>query len=229
MRLLTLPLSALFLVGSAASAFAHGGLPHLAAVPAGPHLITVQVDSRTLVTGRNTLTLEVPTLPADQTVTVTLHGPRGEVVAVPFRPLVVLDGAADTHAVPDAGPPAGAPTGMGHGSGDSAHGAHAAGAESPPAPAASPALSLTGAQAGAVPEGLLARGSVWIPSAGRWHVEVLVQHGEHLLYATETIVDAEEGGPSPLYLAVTGATIGGFLLFGIVQRQRGASQLKRAR
>lgn len=97
MRRVALPLSMAIAMVAAAPALAGGGMPKLADLHAGPHSVTLHNDSPRLGTGHNLLTVEIPTLPGDHSVGLHLEGPHGQVVEVPLRKLIVLDGPADAH------------------------------------------------------------------------------------------------------------------------------------
>ncbi len=298
MRRFALPLACALILAMPAAGRAHEGLPDVAAVQAGPYVVTVLNDSPTLATGRNAVTVQAPDLPAGYTVALTFTGPSGEVVAVPLQPVWVLDGAgpghdaaehgagggrggtgqtgsgaghaaagqaamgpgagATEHAAPELG--AGATeygvgpsaatmdhAAMGHGlSGPMAGGSVPGGRAGEPGMADSDPQSLPGeplmggsapaGAAGAQPvgdegagAGYLARGTASLGTAGLWQARLVVAGPGQERYAAQTIVEVRPGGPNRLYLAGTGSVIGGFLLFGIVQRRRQASSAGKAR
>jgi hypothetical protein len=88
----------LLLLLNAAPAGAGVGLPEVGSLQIGPYRARLLNDSAGLRTGRNTLTVHIADLPADHRATLRLHGPRGEVIDVPLRPLRVLPGPAGGHA-----------------------------------------------------------------------------------------------------------------------------------
>lgn len=80
---------------------AGAGLPKIANLQAGPHTASLHNDSPVLVAGSNLLTLEIPSLPSDRVVSLTLEGPNGRQLVVPLQTLTVLSGpgATETHGV----------------------------------------------------------------------------------------------------------------------------------
>src|SRR5919201_1438151 len=97
MRRFVLPVAVVLAVAGAAPAFADGGLPELANLQVGSFSATLHNDSPTLVTGSNSLTIEVPALPDRHTVNLSLSGPHGQHLDVPLRPLQVIGAPADEH------------------------------------------------------------------------------------------------------------------------------------
>jgi hypothetical protein len=70
------------------------GLPRLASLKAGPYAITLHNDSPSLVTGRNTLTVEITGATNDHAIDLTLIGATGQRLIVPLHTVTVLgDGA----------------------------------------------------------------------------------------------------------------------------------------
>ena len=202
MRRLAFPTALAALAIGALPALAHeGGLPELASLQVGPFLATVHNDAPTLVTGANTLTVEVPMLVAEaHTVGLILEGPRGERLEVPLRSVQVLGGPDDEH--------------TGH-----------AGLSAPATHVYEPGMShdMPGMVHEAIPAGsptFVARGSVSVPEPGDWQARLVVGQVGGERFAAEARLVAQDGGPSPLYLAGTGSVMGGFLLFGAVQRRR---------
>jgi hypothetical protein len=88
----------LTVAASAPSALADGGLPELASVQAGPFTAGLYNNAPTLVTGSNTLTVQIPALPDHHAVTLSLDGPHGQQLDVSLRPVQTLDGPPDMHA-----------------------------------------------------------------------------------------------------------------------------------
>jgi hypothetical protein len=95
MRLRVAMLFALFTALGPRPVLADGGLPEVSSLQAGPFAASLHNDSPSLVTGANTLTLEVAGLPARSSVRLTLAGPHQQLLEVPLRPVQVLDGPAD--------------------------------------------------------------------------------------------------------------------------------------
>ncbi|HWI53111.1 MAG TPA: hypothetical protein VNT01_13305 [Symbiobacteriaceae bacterium] len=92
-----IPAALLILLGTAAPAFAGGGLPVLSTLKAGHAEVTIYGDSLFVHTGTNTLTLEVTELPAGVTPGLRLTGPDGQVILVELSPLHVVEGPAESH------------------------------------------------------------------------------------------------------------------------------------
>lgn len=99
MRQFALPLACAAALVWPAATLAHEGLPDVAAVPVGPYVVTVLNDSPTLVTGHNTITVQVEDLPAGSRVALRLDGPAGKTVDVPLGPVWLVDGAGPGHDV----------------------------------------------------------------------------------------------------------------------------------
>src|SRR6266516_4241491 len=76
---------ALALTASAIPVLADGGLPQVATLRAGPLTAQLYDNAPTLVTGSNTLTLQVPALPDHHAVNLSLAGPHGQRLDVPLR------------------------------------------------------------------------------------------------------------------------------------------------
>jgi hypothetical protein len=74
------------------------GMPEIGSVQVGTYRARLLNDSAGLRQGTNTLTVHIPDLPAGQGVTLRLHGPGGELIDVPLRPLRVLPGPRGRHA-----------------------------------------------------------------------------------------------------------------------------------
>jgi hypothetical protein len=105
MRRTAVAIAALLLAAGTTPAFAGAGLPKVASIEVGPHRASLHNDSPSLLTGTNTLTLEIADLAADHRVSLTLVGPRGEQIGVPLSTVIVLagpdgghGGEADSHA-----------------------------------------------------------------------------------------------------------------------------------
>ena len=183
MRRFVLPVAVVLAVAGAAPAFADGGLPELANLHVGSFTAALHNDSPTLVTGSNSLTVEVPALPDRHAVSLSLSGPHGQRLDVPLRAVQVLDGAADEHS--------------GH--------THA---------------HDMAAMADSHAQMYVARGSVSVPEAGTWQARLTIRQNGGESFAAEAPLIADEGGPNRLYLAGTGALIGGFVVYGATQRRR---------
>ena len=89
----------LWLLNAAAPVQAGVGMPEIGSLQIGAYRAYLLNDSAGLRRGTNTLTVHIPDLPAGDDVTLRLHGPRGELIDVPLRPLRVLSGLAGGHAV----------------------------------------------------------------------------------------------------------------------------------
>lgn len=98
MRRFALPFAAALAVTvvGAMPALAGGGLPEIGSLQAGPFAATLHNDSPTMVSGRNTLTVGILSLPDHFAVSLSLTGPQGQHLDVPLRPVLVLD-AGDEH------------------------------------------------------------------------------------------------------------------------------------
>jgi hypothetical protein len=143
--LTALPL--VWLLNAAAPAMAGVGMPEIGSLQIGPYRAHLLNDSAGLRRGTNTLTVHIPDLPVGAAVTLRLHGPGGEAVDVPLRPLRVWTGPERGHGVATASPPPGATATAGHanarppeaGAGSETHAGHrgqAARGETPVAEAA---------------------------------------------------------------------------------------------
>jgi hypothetical protein len=234
-------IAALLLVTATTPVLAGGGPPKLANIEVGPYLIALYNDSPDLVTGSNTLTVKVPDLAAEHAVRLELAGPNGEHLAVPLRPVIVLDQVddgehshadeqADAHGAPAAAPSVG--NNVAHGPTE-AH--EAVGHEQAPAdPHAAHGVAAPANHEPSEPphresETYLARGSVSIPSTGRWTARIVVRDPHGAESVGETPVTVAQGGPSRLYLGFTGTLIFGSMLFGMIRRRRGPSRAAVAR
>jgi hypothetical protein len=74
-------------------------MPEIGSLQVGPYRARLLNDSVGLRQGPNTLTVHIPDLPAGHGVTLRLHGPGGELIDVPLRPLRVLRGPEGRHEV----------------------------------------------------------------------------------------------------------------------------------
>ena len=97
MSRIAVALAALLLAAGASPVLAGGGTPKLVNIDAGPHLAELSNDSPSLMTGSNTLTVQIRDLPADHTVLLALEGPNGARVAVPLTRVIVLGDLEDDH------------------------------------------------------------------------------------------------------------------------------------
>jgi hypothetical protein len=93
------PAVLLLLVCVATPVQAGVGMPEIGSIQIGPHRAHLLNDSAGLRTGTNTLTVHIPDLAVGDGVTLRLHGPGGELIDVPLRPLRVLGGPERRHAV----------------------------------------------------------------------------------------------------------------------------------
>jgi hypothetical protein len=73
------------------------GMPEIGWLQVGSYRARLLNDSPGLRRGTNTLTVHIPDLPAGHGVTLRLHGPGGELIDVPLRPLRVLRGPQERH------------------------------------------------------------------------------------------------------------------------------------
>jgi hypothetical protein len=89
----------LWLMNAAAPVQAGVGMPEIGSLQIGSYRAHLLNDSAGLRRGTNTLTVYIPDLPAGDDVTLRLHGPEGELIDVPLRPLRVLSGLEGGHAV----------------------------------------------------------------------------------------------------------------------------------
>lgn len=213
---------ALTLAARAIPVLADGGLPQLASFHAGPFTAGLYDNAPTLVTGANTLTVQVPGLPDHHAVNLSLAGPHGQRLDVPLRPVQVLDGPPDMHAMPGmAEGPTTAPSGhfdqsstqtmasMGDMPGMN-HGISVA----PSADAIATPPSTPGG------ETYVARGSIDVPEAGTWQARLIIHKAGGESFVGEAPLLAQDGGPNTLYVAAAGGLIGGFVLYGVIQRHR---------
>ena len=233
MRRAAVAIAALLLASTATPVLASGGQTKLANVEAGPYLAALYNDSPDLATGSNVLTVKVPSLSPEHVLRLDLIGPNREQIAVPLRPVIVLDEVDDgehSHADGQADPHA-APVAVTTVASHDAHGPaddHGATATHSPAPAdahgghgsTAPATHEPPESVQARSETYLARGTVSLPSAGAWTVRLVVLDPHGVETAGETPVKAIQGGPSRLYLGFTGTLIFGSMLFGMIQRRR---------
>lgn len=97
MRRTAVAIAALLLAAGTTPAFAGAGLPKVASIEVGPHRASLHNDSPSLLTGTNTLTVEIADLAADHRVSLTLVGPRGEQIGVPLSTVIVLAGPGGGH------------------------------------------------------------------------------------------------------------------------------------
>jgi hypothetical protein len=206
MRRFALPIALGVLVVSVAPVLADGGLPEIGTLRAGPFTATLHNDAATLVTGSNTLTVEVPSLPDRHAVSLSLTGPSGERVDVPLRPVQVLDGPPDGHSHDMAGMGGGHDmAAMGGGHDMTSMGGH----------------DMSGMAAGGA-ETYRGRGSISVPEAGSWQAHLVIRAAAGASFVAEAPLNAEDGGPNGLYLAGAGTLMGGFVVYGAIQRRRQA-------
>jgi hypothetical protein len=210
MRRIALPAALLLVLTAATPALANAGLPKIASLQVGSHVVAVHGDSPSLHTGTNTLTVEIADLTPDHTVTLSLKGPSGQSVAVPLEDLVILSGPdehshgeADMSGMDMGGMNMGGMDmpGMSHDSGTSGHD-----------------MSAMSHDSGSA-EGFNARGKVSLNATGTWHVVVEVA-GHDQKQSAEAHADVVDNGPNRVYLGFTGFLMGGTFLYGIVERRR---------
>jgi hypothetical protein len=89
----------LWLLNAVAPVQAGVGMPEIGSLQIGVYRAHLLNDSAGIRRGSNTLTVHIPDLPAGDDVTLSLHGPGGELIDVPLRPLRVLSGPEGGHAV----------------------------------------------------------------------------------------------------------------------------------
>jgi len=232
MRRLILPLMIAYLLAMGAPAQAGGGLPKLTTLQVGHRTVAIHGDSAVARTGANVLTMEITEWTDGSEVSLTLVGPTGQKIAVPLLPVRVIEGPADAHggggaeqgatAGHDAQPAAthdAAPANA-HGSASTDHGAmnmsgskatdHSA--TQTPEPAADDHGTASGTYT--------VRGKASLPTAGPWQVMVAITQAGEAPESAEAMLDAEYGGPHPLYLTGAGALMGGSVLYGVIQKRR---------
>ena len=213
------------LLAAAAPALA-SGLPKVASIQIGPHQVALYNDSPTLVTGSNTLTVEIGSLPDDSTISLSLSGPQGQTIDVPLKPVLLLgghdemgDSGHDAMPMPASGHDAAPNSGHdgmdmgGHGAmPNSGHdgmdmgGPDAADGHSHDAKAASYQVC----------------GTATVPSIGVWTARLTIHDRQGRTFSGEVPLEAIEGGPNKLYLGATSFLIIGSVVFGAVQRRRQA-------
>lgn len=219
MRRTALPAAALLIMVSATPALASAGLPKIASLQAGPHKAAIHNDSSSARIGSNTITVEITDVPAGHDVHLRFIGPDGQTIDPALRPLEVLAGPEDAHG------------GGGHESTAPAttpsteHGGHGGGHEAAPATPAAPADPHAGHGAAADSHSagsqtFTARTNVKFPVGGTWKAVVVIEadHGDKL--QAEAPFEVTYGGPNRIFVASSGLTMGGFMLYGAVQRRR---------
>lgn len=223
MRWFALLIALLFTLAPALPAHAGAGLPKLASLKLGEVQATVLNDSPSLKTGTNLLTLEISDLPAGHQVALALVGPGGQRVPVSLRPLVYVEGVADAHESDGHGE-----DGAGHGSNSAGHGSSGGGhgaAEAGHGASKDGHGASTGGhgEAEADPHaaaGYAVRGKARISEAGPWKLLLQLTDSHGTAVEAEADLAAEQGGPSRLYLALTGGLMGTTMIYGAVERRR---------
>ncbi|HEY3368183.1 MAG TPA: hypothetical protein VGK74_24285 [Symbiobacteriaceae bacterium] len=206
MRLTTIPIALLLLLSLAAPAYAGGSLPLVAAVQAGPYRISVHNNSQQVRVGTNQITVEVEGKPSAHAVGLRLTGPRGDVVQVPMRNLVVLGAIpTDEH---------------GHGTGSpqaAMNDMPGMGAQTSTPPAAAPAGEAAPHEHGNGT--FFARGQARLYTPGNWtaRLEIWDEHGQATPVEVQFAVATN--GPSPVFLGFTGLLILGSIGYGLIQRR----------
>ena len=193
MRNVVLFIAAALALAGATPVLASGGLPRLGDLRAGPYDIVLYNDSPALITGRNALTLELPSGVDQDGVRFVLLGAAGQALPVPLRSVTVRGGAADAHQSDGTG---------GHNS------------EMP----GMPGMSHGQEPAATTATSTMLRGTVDLPNAGRWQASVSVVDHAGAIHTDEMTLDAVEGGPNRLYLLATASLIGGALVIGVAAR-----------
>lgn len=205
MRYTTWASALLLTLAAATPALASVGLPRLASLDVGPYQATLLGDSPQLHTGTNTITLAVPELPHEAKVALQFVGPKGQVVRVPLKPLVVLSGPEGDHGAKvddhgsakvddhgDGGDDHGNAKVGDHGDGGDDHG---------------------GGEVDANASQL--RGKAVLKEIGAWKA-VLTIDGVSEAFTFDVV----QGGPNRLFVGFAGSVMGGAILFGIVERRR---------
>lgn len=214
----------LLAVSVAAPAWASAGLPKLATLQLDKAKATLYNDSPTLLTGSNTLTLEIADLPEGLLVDLKLVGPEGQIIPVDLRPLTITEGPADAHG------------GDAHAEGDDhaeATDDHSEAADSHDQPADSHGNEVQDSHdepqlddhAAAEADdhaaaGYNVRGKVSVPTTGHWKVVVELKDAHGVAASAQAEVEVERGGPSRVYLGFTGLLMGGTAVYSLIERRR---------
>jgi len=191
------PVAALLVLMASSPALGSESLPEIAMLHVGEYMAVIRNDSFGLRTGANTLTVEIPNLPAGDDVQLQFSGPKGELIDVPLRPFTATSEPPDMAS-------------MGHTSGHTmpAH-ANMEGGQ--------PTHSHGAAQEGAGPA-WSARGTAVIRSPGTWSLALRIRDANAVIQQSAASLQAQPGGPSKAYLGFAGVMMGGFLTYGIVKR-----------
>lgn len=224
MRKLAAAATVLLAVSVAAPVYAGAGIPKIATLQLDQATATLYNDSPTLLTGKNTLTLEIADLPEGLLVELKLIGPEGQVIPVDLKPLTIVEGPADAHGADSHGEEdAHGAEADAHGEAADSHGQPAAdhGSEATDPHNDSPADDHSTAEADdhAV-AGYNMRGKVSVPSTGHWKVIVELKDAHGVSASAEAEVDVERGGPSRVYLSLTGLLMGGTAVYSLIERRR---------
>lgn len=209
MRRLAYPVAVLAVLASASLASASAGLPKVASLTAGSYKASLHSDSLAPRTGSNTFTLEIGSLPADTHTHLTLVSPSGKSVPVDLQALTILSGpdgghGGDAHgSAAPADPHAAAPADS-HGAATDAHG------------------TTTDAHAAAVATATAynARGKAVLTETGTWTAVLELESTHDGKLTAKAPFTVKTGGPSRVYLAFTGSLIGGFIIYGAVNRRQ---------
>lgn len=218
-RKIAITFALMLALGAPATVSASAGLPKLAGLELSTYHAQIFGDSPSLHTGTNTITIAISDFPADTALTLTVLGPSGQVVNVPLSPLTVLSGPTDSHDQSATAHPSTGARGMSHmnGTPSSGHGSatenHTGLSHDAPAPTGHGGDDHEQAS-------FNVRGKAVITEPGAWRFVLDAQdhHGETL--KAEASVDAEQGGPSRVYLGVTGLIMAGSITYGAVNRRR---------
>lgn len=209
-----------------APAMAGAGLPQLARLEVGSYQAQLLGDSPQLHTGTNTITVSVPGLFSDNSVSLEFVGPKGQIVQVPLRTLVVLDGPDAGHdAAHDESPTTNSPT-VESPTPDSHSHSH----EAAPAVVVDPSHAdhhgsqdSHGEAASTAGHGhddhdesaYQIRGKAVLPESGPWTAVLSIDGA-----AEEFRFNVVPGGPNRLFVGATGSVMGAALVFGVVGRRR---------
>jgi hypothetical protein len=203
-----------------APAWAGAGLPTLARIDVGSYQAQLLGDSPRLHTGTNTMTVVVPGLTADSQVSLTFVGPKEQVVQVPLRPLVVLEGpdgghgssghdeSAEAHRHNDE---------ENHAAGD--HHGQAGGHEIQDHHSEAASSNSHGEGVYHDDSVYQLRGKAVLPESGTW-MAVLNMNGASGAFKVDVVQD----GPNRIYLGVIASVMGAALIYGIVGRRRQQSK-----
>lgn len=212
-----------------APALAGAGLPSLARIAVGSYQAQLLGDSPQLHTGTNTITVAVPGLTSDNEVSLKFVGPKGQVVQVPLRTLVVLQGPdgghgggghgespeADSHSAEET---AAAPADHSHAETD-AHAEAPADDHGSQDSHGEEASSDGHGDDGHDDSAYQVRGKAVLEETGTWTAVVTIDGASE-----EFKFEVVRGGPNRVYVGVTGSVMGAALVYGAIGRRRQQSK-----